>query len=118
MRRKPAKHYIHKSLGVVATLGIGRGVFQSGRIVLTGFPAWIMHRGYHVLAVPTWERKIRVFAVWLTALICGRDIASLGSTEHPRAAFVRGGEFDASSDDRPVTVQPSSERSRAATLKQ
>jgi NADH dehydrogenase len=96
MRGKPAKNYIHKNLGVVATLGIGQGVFQSGSIVLTGFPAWIMHRGYHVLAVPTWERKIRVLAVWLTALMFGRDIASLGSTEHPRAAFVSGGEPDAS----------------------
>ena len=117
MRSKPAKNYIHKSLGVVATLGIGRGVFESGGIVLTGFPAWIMHRGYHVLAVPTWERKIRVLAVWLTALMFGRDIASLGSTEHPRAAFVRGGDPDASSYDRPLTVEPSSQRLRAVTAK-
>jgi NADH dehydrogenase len=51
-----------------------------------------MHRGYHVLAIPTWERKIRVLAVWLTALIFGRDIASLESAQHPRAAFVSGGE--------------------------
>jgi NADH:ubiquinone reductase (H+-translocating) len=95
LRGEPAKNYIHKSLGVVATLGIGQGVFQSGRIVITGFPAWVMHRGYHVLAVPTWERKIRVFAVWLTALMFGRDIASLESAQHPRAAFVSGGEPDA-----------------------
>jgi NADH:ubiquinone reductase (H+-translocating) len=92
LRGKPTKTYIHKSLGVVATLGLGRGVFQSGRIVITGFPAWVMHRGYHVLAIPTWERKIRVLAVWLTALIFGRDIASLESAQHPRAAFVSGGE--------------------------
>jgi NADH:ubiquinone reductase (H+-translocating) len=118
MRNKPAKNYIHKNLGVVATLGIGQGVFQSGSIVITGFPAWIMHRGYHVLAVPTWERKIRVLAVWLTALIFGRDIASLGSTEHPRAAFVSGGEPDASYDHRPEPVQRSSERLSAAVTKQ
>jgi NADH dehydrogenase len=92
LRDKPTKNYIHKNLGVVATLGIGQGVFQSGRIVITEFPAWVTHRGYHVLAIPTWERKIRVLAVWLTALICGRDIASLESAQHPRAAFVSGGE--------------------------
>jgi NADH dehydrogenase len=92
LRGKPTKNYVHKNLGVVATLGIGQGVFQSGRIVVTGFPAWVMHRGYHVLAIPTWERKIRVLAVWLTALIFGRDIASLESAQHPRAAFVSGGE--------------------------
>jgi hypothetical protein len=47
---------------------------------------------YHVVAIPTWERKIRVLPVWLTALIFGRDIASLESAQHPRAAFVSGGE--------------------------
>ena len=95
LRGKPAKNYVHKSLGVVATLGLGQGVFQSGSIAITGLPAWIIHRGYHVLAVPTWERKIRVLVVWLTALVFGRDIASLGSAQHPRAAFLSGGEPDA-----------------------
>jgi NADH dehydrogenase len=117
LRGEPTKNYIHKNLGVVATLGIGQGVFQSGRIVITGFPAWVMHRGYHVLAVPTWERKIRVLAVWLTALLFGRDIASLGSAQHPRAAFVSGGEPDASCDDQPVTVWPSSKPCSAVTAK-
>lgn len=88
LRGKRPKNYIHRSLGVVATLGLGHGVFQSGRIVITGFPAWLIHRGYHVLAVPTWERKVRVLSVWLTALLFGRDIASLGSAQHPRAAFL------------------------------
>jgi hypothetical protein len=60
--------------------------------VIKGFPAWLMHRGYHVLAVPTWERKIRVLAVWLTAALFGRDIVSLASVQHPREAFITGGE--------------------------
>jgi hypothetical protein len=45
-----------------------------------------------VLAVPSWERKVRVFAIWLTAALFGRDILSLASVQHPRDAFVRGGE--------------------------
>jgi NADH dehydrogenase len=118
LRDKPTKNYLHKNLGVVATLGIGQGVFQSGNIVVTGFPAWIIHRGYHVLAVPTWERKIRVFAVWLTALMFGRDIASLGSAEHPRLAFVSGGDPHAANDHSPLTVQPSSEPTSAVKKKQ
>jgi NADH:ubiquinone reductase (H+-translocating) len=94
MRGKPLRNYFHQSLGVVATLGIGEGVFQSGRFAITGLGAWLIHRGYHVLAIPTWERKVRVLAVWLTALVFGRDIASLQSAEHPREAFVTGGEPD------------------------
>jgi NADH:ubiquinone reductase (H+-translocating) len=89
--RKPKK-YVHHSLGTIATLGLGRGIFQYKGIVITGFPAWLMHRGYHVLAVPSWERKIRVLAVWLTAALFGRDILSLAEVQHPREAFVTGGE--------------------------
>ena len=49
-----------------------------------------MHRGYHLLAVPTWERKIRVLVVWATAVPFGRDIVSLTSVQHPREAFLAG----------------------------
>ncbi|OWA13904.1 NADH dehydrogenase FAD-containing subunit [Streptomyces sp. CS113] len=84
---RKTRQYLHHSLGVVATLGLGRGIFQYRRLVVKGFPAWLMHRGYHVLAVPSWERKIRVFAVWATGALYGRDIVSLLSVEDPRAAF-------------------------------
>ncbi|MER5820898.1 FAD-dependent oxidoreductase [Streptomyces mirabilis] len=86
------KNYRHSSLGVVATLGLGRGIFQCKRIVIKGLPAWLMHRGYHVLAVPSWERKIRVLTVWLTAAVFGRDLVSLASVQHPRDAFVTSGD--------------------------
>jgi NADH dehydrogenase len=85
------RDYRHDSLGVVATLGLGRGIFQYKRLVIKGPLAWLMHRGYHVLAIPTWERKIRVLAVWLTAFVLGRDIVSLLSVQEPRAEFVAGG---------------------------
>jgi NADH dehydrogenase len=91
LRGGNAKPYIHHSLGVVATLGIGRGIFQYKKIVIKGFPAWVMHRGYHVLAVPTWERKFRVLVIWITAVFAGRDIGSLAAVAHPRDAFVNGG---------------------------
>lgn len=90
LRGKRVRTYRHSSLGVVATLGLGRGIFQYKGIVIKGFPAWLMHRGYHVLAVPSWERKIRVLAVWLTAVLTGRDLVSLASVQHPRDAFVTG----------------------------
>ena len=93
---KKPKKYVHHSLGAIATLGLGLGIFQYRRIVVTGLPAWLMHRGYHVLAVPSWERKIRILAIWLTAALFGRDILSLASVQHPRAAFVSGGEPSAS----------------------
>jgi NADH dehydrogenase len=91
LRGRPAKQYEHHSLGVVATLGLGHGIFQYRRLVIKGLLAWIMHRGYHVLAVPSWERKSRVLLVWITAVLWGRDIVSLLSVQHPRDAFTAGG---------------------------
>jgi NADH dehydrogenase FAD-containing subunit len=91
LRGRRVRNYRHGNLGVVATLGLGRGIFQYKGIVIKGFPAWLMHRGYHVLAVPSWERKIRVLAVWLTAALTGRDLVSLASVQRPRDAFVTSG---------------------------
>lgn len=92
LRGRRVGDYRHSSLGVVATLGLGRGIFQYKKIVIKRLPAWLMHRGHHVLAVPTWERKIRVLVAWLTAALFGRDLVSLASVQHPRDAFVTGGE--------------------------
>ncbi|SNQ50480.1 hypothetical protein FRACA_470028 [Frankia canadensis] len=83
LRGREPRPYVHHSLGVVATLGLGLGIFQFHRLVIKGFPAWLMHRGYHALAVPTWERKVRVLAVWATAVPFGRDIVSLPRCSTP-----------------------------------
>ncbi|HEV6953652.1 MAG TPA: NAD(P)/FAD-dependent oxidoreductase [Promicromonospora sp.] len=92
LRGRRVRPYVHHSLGTVATLGIGRGIFQYRRLVITGFLAWLMHRGYHVLAVPTWERKVRVLLVWASAALFGRDIVPLSTVQRPRAAFLAGGD--------------------------
>ena len=47
-----------------------------------------MHRGYHGLAIPTWERTVRVVAGWITTLVLGRDTVGLRNLEDPRAGFV------------------------------
>ncbi|KQP56029.1 NAD(P)/FAD-dependent oxidoreductase [Agreia sp. Leaf283] len=87
LRGEKLVEYNHKNLGAVAGLGIGVGAFQSGKIAVKGLPAWFMHRGYHGLAMPTWERKIRVIGNWVFNFVLGRDIASLEARVHPRAAF-------------------------------
>jgi len=79
--------YVHKNAGAVAGLGLYEGAFQSGKITFTGLPAWLMHRGYHGLAMPTWERKFRVIGGWLLNFLLGRDVVSIEAREHPRAAF-------------------------------
>ena len=87
LRGEEPREYVHKNLGAVAGLGIGSGVFQSGNIALKGLIAWFAHRGYHGLAMPTWERKFRVFWGWWNNFWLGRDIVSLSALQQPRAAF-------------------------------
>jgi NADH dehydrogenase len=59
-----------------------------GRIGLKGPLAWLAHRGYHGMAIPTVERKIRVISGWLWAFFLGRDTTQLMDLDNPRGAFV------------------------------
>lgn len=87
LRGEGPTDYVHKNLGAVAGLGLNIGAFQSGKFAMTGYFAWLAHRGYHGLAMPTFERKFRVVWGWWNNFWLGRDIAALPMTEYPRAWF-------------------------------
>ncbi len=87
LRGELPREYFHKNLGAVAGLGLYTGVFQSGNIALKGLIAWIAHRGYHGLAIPSWERKFRVFWGWWNNLWLGRDLVNLQAVQDPRYVF-------------------------------
>ncbi|WP_110588631.1 NAD(P)/FAD-dependent oxidoreductase [Microbacterium suaedae] len=87
LRGEEPVDYIHKNLGAVAGLGLYNGAFQSGKIALTGFFAWVAHRGYHGLAMPTWERKWRVLWGWYHNFFLGRDQVQIGAVQKPREFF-------------------------------
>lgn len=106
LRGKRVREYRHRSLGVVATLGRHDGVFEYRRIVLTGPLAWMVHRAYHVLAVPTWERTVRVALLWAATAVFGRDVVALPAVGHPRAAFVAAGDPDVLVPSRSPSGRP------------
>ncbi|MFG2378967.1 NAD(P)/FAD-dependent oxidoreductase [Streptomyces sp. NPDC048504] len=87
LRDEPLQTYAHKYVGSVASLGLHKGVAQVYGRKLKGYPAWFMHRVYHLSRVPTFNRKARVLAEWTLAGLFKREIVSLGSLEHPRAEF-------------------------------
>ena len=87
IRGELPREYFHKNIGAVAGLGLGVGVFQSGKRAITGFPAWVAHRGYHGLAMPSWERKWRVIWGWWNNLWLDRDIVTLTAVQNPRYVF-------------------------------
>jgi NADH:ubiquinone reductase (H+-translocating) len=79
----------YRGIGSVASLGRYKGVALIMGVRLRGFPAWFAHRTYHLYAMPTLTRKVKIAADWTVALLFPRDLAQLGSTENPRASFVR-----------------------------
>jgi NADH dehydrogenase len=87
LRGELPRQYFHKNLGAVAGLGVGVGVFQSGKLAIKGLLAWFAHRGYHGFAMPSWERKWRVLGDWMGGFFLGRDIVSLSAVQTPRAVF-------------------------------
>ncbi|MGI8330617.1 NAD(P)/FAD-dependent oxidoreductase [Actinomadura scrupuli] len=87
LRGKPRKPYRHAYVGSVASLGLHKGVAQVYGVKTRGFPAWFMHRTYHLSRVPTLNRKVRVVADWTLALFFRREIVSLGTLQRPREEF-------------------------------
>jgi NADH dehydrogenase len=82
------KNYKHKNLGAVAGFGANKGVAKVMGVKLKGWPAWMAHRGYHGMAMPTFERKFRVLGDWMVALFFTRDSLQLNNLENPRSTFV------------------------------
>ena len=91
----------------MASLGLHKGVAHVYGRKLKGYPAWFMHRAYHLSRVPTFNRKARVLAEWILSGLFKREIVSLGSLEHPRAEFELAAE--------PVGSPEQTRRGRAGT---
>lgn len=87
LRDRPLVPYRHRYAGSVASLGLHKGVAQVYRLKLRGWPAWFLHRTYHMTRIPSLDRKIRVVADWTLALFLRREIISLGQLHEPRDPF-------------------------------
>ncbi|MFE3329673.1 NAD(P)/FAD-dependent oxidoreductase [Streptomyces sp. NPDC059176] len=87
LRGKPLTEYRHAYVGSVASLGLHKGVAHVYGKKFKGYPAWLMHRTYHLSRMPTFNRKARILAEWTLSGLFKREIVSLGSLEHPRAEF-------------------------------
>ncbi|HEY3753654.1 MAG TPA: NAD(P)/FAD-dependent oxidoreductase [Pseudonocardiaceae bacterium] len=85
---KPADYY-HRNVGSVASLGIRKGVADTYNVKVKGYPAWLMHRAYHVSRMPTLNRKVRIQLDWLVSGLFRREVVSLGQINNPKADFDR-----------------------------
>jgi NADH dehydrogenase len=101
LRGERLEPFRHRNLGQLASLGRFKGAAKVLGVRLTGFPAWWLHRTYHILMMPTLGRKSRIVADWTVGLLFPRDIAQLGSIHAPREQFERAaGAEDGSAPER------------------
>ncbi|OLT49225.1 NADH dehydrogenase [Saccharomonospora sp. CUA-673] len=85
---KPTDYY-HKNLGAVAGLGLHKGVADAMNMKIKGFPAWLFHRAYHVKAMPTFNRKVRILLDWALGGLFRRETIALGQINNPKEEFTR-----------------------------
>lgn len=83
----PLKEFRHKNIGAVAGLGLHKGVAKINGIKVKGWPAWMMHRLYHVYAIPSFNRKARVVVDWTLSGLFRREVTSINQLHDPREEF-------------------------------
>jgi NADH dehydrogenase len=83
--------YRHRDLGLLVNLGEHYGIGRVFGVHLWGLPGWVMTRAYHLYALPTGYRRLRVGLDWLVGRAGMGDVAQLGSVGRadPRAISER-----------------------------
>src|SRR5207237_3369769 len=87
IRGEELQAFRYRNLGSLVSLGRYKGVARVLGVRLKGFPAWFLHRSYHLTQIPTLNRKVRVILDWTVALFFRRDVVQLGSLRNPRGQF-------------------------------
>jgi NADH dehydrogenase len=77
LQGRPLSPFQYRGLGMLATLGRYRGAGRVFGVRLTGFIAWFAWRTYYLVALPRWERRLRVAFDWTLDLLFPPDIVEL-----------------------------------------
>jgi NADH:ubiquinone reductase (H+-translocating) len=93
---RPPEPFRYATIGGVCSLGRYQGVAIVRGVRFRGFLGWFLHRSYHLLAMPTWTRRVKIAMDWTVSLLFPRDLAQLGSLARPREPF------DRASGDQPA----------------
>jgi NADH dehydrogenase len=87
LREAPTHPFRYRSRGEFVTLGRHKAVGELLGLKVRGVLAWTVRRAYYLSQIPTWNRRLRIAADWLIGMPFRHDVVSLGSREHPHAAF-------------------------------
>ena len=82
-----AKAYKHRNMGLVVDLGPRYAVANPLNVQLSGFPAKVVTRAYHIYAIPRFVNRWAVSLAYLTDLFFDRSIVSFGLSTQEDARF-------------------------------
>jgi NADH dehydrogenase len=70
--------FVYRTLGMMGSLGRGKGFGRILKVRVHGFPAWVIRRIYYLLQMPGWGRRLRILIDWTFALLFRPDIVKVG----------------------------------------
>jgi NADH:ubiquinone reductase (H+-translocating) len=74
---RPPEQFVYHTLGMMGSLGQGKGFGQLLGMRVRGFPAWFIRRTYYLLQMPGWGRKLRIMIDWTFALLLRPDVVKV-----------------------------------------
>jgi NADH dehydrogenase len=82
-----SKRYKHRNLGLVVDLGPGYAVANPLNVHLSGLPAKVVTRAYHLYAIPRPVNRWAVSLAYLTDALFDRSVVSIGLSSEEDAQF-------------------------------
>ncbi len=82
LRGRPTRPYEHRDLGMVVDLGGLDAVAHPLGFELTGLPAQLVTRSYHLMSLRTGNARWRTVANWLLNAATGNDFVRTGFDSH------------------------------------
>jgi NADH:ubiquinone reductase (H+-translocating) len=81
------RSYKHRNMGLVVDLGPHHAVANPLNVHLSGFPAKVITRGYHLYAIPRLVNRWAVLLAYLTDALFPRTLVSMGLSTQSDAEF-------------------------------
>ena len=75
---RPPRPFVFRTLGMMGSLGHGKGFGRLLGVRVRGFPAWLVRRAYYLSQMPGWGRKLRIMTDWAFALLFRPDAVKIG----------------------------------------
>jgi NADH dehydrogenase len=82
-----AQPYKHRNMGLVVDLGPRYAVANPLNVQLSGFPAKVVTRAYHIYAIPRFVNRWAVSLAYLTDVFFDRSVVSFGLSTQEDARF-------------------------------